>query len=54
MSKSDKELAVKLACAVLDAMKVVKPITGEQVDGVLKDCYQSILSLEDFDCDSGM
>ena len=54
MAKSDKELAVELACAVLEKMNVIKPITGKQVDDILKDCYRSVLSLDNIDCDSGI
>lgn len=52
--KSNKELAVELACAVVKAMAihnnnstaVKKPISGEDIDNILKNCYQSVKSLD--------
>lgn len=53
--KSNKELAVELASAVVKAMAihnnnsaaVKKPISGEDIDNILKNCYQSVKSLDD-------
>lgn len=52
--KSDKELAVELACAVIQAVSrhnqgtqlPKKPISGDDISIILKDCYQSVKSLE--------
>ena len=49
MDKRDKQLAVELACAVINSMKIVKPITGDDVNSILEDCYSAVTSLEDFD-----
>ena len=53
--KTDKELAVELASAVIQAVSnhnsvspvPKKPISGEDIDNILKNCYQSIHHLDD-------
>lgn len=53
MPKSDKELAVDLACAVIQSAAIraqastvpVKPLTGEDVRKILSDCYSAVSSL---------
>ncbi len=49
MAKTDKELAVELARAVMIAAAIKsnspKPIDGKFVDSILRDCYESVVSL---------
>lgn len=52
MGKTDKELAVELTCAALNAMATMhsepqKPLNGEQVNALLKDCYSFVKSLSE-------
>ena len=51
MAKTDKELAVELACAAMIAAAIKsaapKPIDGHFVDSILRDCYDSVASLPD-------
>ena len=54
MALTDKERAVELACACLNTIgrnqtAIHKPLSASDVDSILRDCYNSILSLEDFD-----
>lgn len=52
--KTDKELAVELASAALYAISnrnanlqiLQKPISGDDIDNILKNCYQSIKDLD--------
>ena len=52
--KTDKELAVELAVAVIHAISrntssstfVHKPINGTDIDSILKDCYRSVKDLD--------
>ncbi len=52
--KSDKELAVELACAVIQSMShhnqgaqlPKKTISGNDIHNILKDCYQSVALLD--------
>ena len=52
MEKSNKELAVSLACAALDCMAksnqnvVKKPLSGEDIKNLLNDCYRAICDLD--------
>ncbi len=53
--KTDKELAVEFASAVIQAVSnsssnsglAHKPISGNEINRILKDCYQSIKELDD-------
>lgn len=49
MSKTDRELAVNLACATIIATaiksNIPKPIDGNLVDSILRDCYDSVTNL---------
>lgn len=52
MTKTDKELAVELACATLNAIAAMrpnspKPLSGTDIQNILNNCYTSICSLED-------
>lgn len=52
MGKTDKELAVELTCAALNAIATThiepqKPLNGDQVKALLTDCYGFIKSLSD-------
>lgn len=52
MAKTDKELAVELAIALINSIAIKptpvhKPITGEQVQSILKDCHRAIKSISD-------
>ena len=51
MAKTDKELAVELACAAMVAAAIKstapKPVDGCFVDSILRDCYDSVSSLPD-------
>lgn len=53
MEKSNKELAVELAKFVIlssvlkNGDSVKKPLTGEDVRNILKDCYSSVCDLDD-------
>lgn len=55
MPKSDKELAVDLAVAVISAISqmqsssvgIKQPLSGTQVNDILTDCYNSVHSLPD-------
>lgn len=54
MAKTDKELAVELACACINTIRgnqtpTHKPLSTSDIDSILRDCYQSIQSLEDSD-----
>ena len=54
MAKTNKELAVELACACINSIGKNqaanrKPLSTEDVDSILRDCYNSIRSLEDLD-----
>ena len=51
MDKSNKELAVDLAKSVLQCMSnnqspLHKPISGDDIKNVLKDCYSAICDLD--------
>lgn len=52
MEKSNKELAVSLACAALNFMSnqnpnaVKKPLSGEDIKNLLSDCYRAICDLD--------
>ena len=51
MAKTDKELAVELACAALNAMATMhpnspKPLSGNDIQNILTTCYDSICSLD--------
>lgn len=49
MSKTDKELAVELACSAMIAAAVKsnapKPIDANFIHAILYDCYESVSSL---------
>lgn len=49
MAKTDKELAVELARAVMISAAIKsnapKPIDGEFVNVILRDCYEAVASL---------
>lgn len=55
MSRSDKELAVELAVAVISTIPqmqslspgIKRPINGDQVNDILKDCYNAVHALPD-------
>lgn len=52
MEKSNKELAVELACAALNSMSsrqgaLVRPLTGDDIEQILNDCYFAICSLDE-------
>ncbi len=52
MSKTNKELAVDLACAVIKAISESptgfrKPFSALDVDNILNDCYSSVLKIPD-------
>ena len=54
MAKTDKELAVELACAALNAMGTMrsnslKPLSGNDIQNILTTCYNSIRSLDTSD-----
>lgn len=49
--KSNKELAVELAAAVISSIPscdgtIGKPITGEDIKNILQNCYESVKSLD--------
>lgn len=49
MAKTDKELAVDLACAYISAWfshsSVLKPLDGENLAAIVKDAYDAVHSL---------
>ena len=53
MEKTDKELAVELACAYISAWfsasggnnPIKKPMSGDELDALLQNCYSSVSSL---------
>lgn len=53
MKKTNKELAVKLACSALGAMATIRssadiaptPLTGNDIQNILNDCYSAVCSL---------
>lgn len=53
MEKTDKELAVELACAYISAWfsasggsnPIKKPMSGDELDTLLQNCYSSVSSL---------
>ena len=53
MTKSDKELAVEIACAVIQSAALraqvsslpVKPLTGDEIRSILSDAYSAVSAL---------
>ena len=43
--KTDKALAVELACSVFNAMATVKPVSGQDIHTILADCYSEVCAL---------
>ncbi len=49
--KTDKELAVELACSALNAMATmrpsqsIKPLSGQDINNILNECYSAICAL---------
>lgn len=52
--KTDKELAVELACSALNAMAImrpspsIKPLSGQDINNILNECYSAICALSEY------
>ncbi len=52
--KTDKELAVELACSALNAMATmrpspsIKPLSGQDIINILNECYSAVCALPEY------
>lgn len=58
--KNNVELAVELTCAALNAMAImrpsqsIKPLSGQDINNILNECYSAVCTLDKRDRDSNI